>query len=118
MTSPDESKIRADILDKVKSHGKFPDNHGRDVAMFWEKTWPILGELGFLGFLISKENGGRGYSAQEYVVALETIAELDPMAAYVINEHSTIGGLGVSTTGSQLQKDKYLDKLATGKMVA
>jgi len=85
---------------------------------FFKTTWPILGELGFLGFLISKENGGRGYSAQEYVIALETIAELDPMAAYVINEHSTIGGLGISTSGSQGSKDKYLDKLATGKMLA
>tara|TARA_Y100000588_G_C14264450_1_gene929134 strand:- start:606 stop:1751 length:1146 start_codon:yes stop_codon:yes gene_type:complete len=118
MKSLDETQIREEILQKIKSHGKFPDNHGRDVAVFWEKTWPMLGELGFLGFLISKENGGRGYSAQEYVIALETIAGLDPMAAYVINEHSTIGGLGVSTTGSQLQKDKYLDKLATGKILA
>ena len=118
MQSTDEENIRGEILSKIKSHGKFPHDHGRDEEEFFKTTWPILGELGFLGFLISKENGGRGYSAQEYVIALETIAELDPMAAYVINEHSTIGGLGISTSGSQGSKDKYLDKLATGKMLA
>ena len=118
MQSTDEENIRGEILSKIKSHGKFPHDHGRDEEEFFKTTWHILGELGFLGFLISKENGGRGYSAQEYVIALETIAELDPMAAYVINEHSTIGGLGISTSGSQGSKDKYLDKLATGKMLA
>lgn len=118
MQAPDEKKIRREILDKIESNGNFPNAHGRDEETFFKTTWPLLGELGFLGFLISKENGGRGYTAQEYVIALETIAELDPMAAYVINEHSTIGGLGVSTSGSQRSKDNYLDKLAIGKMLA
>ena len=118
MIPEEEENIRTEILDKINANGNFPTGHGRDVEKFWKTTWHLLGELGFLGFLISKENGGRGFSAVEYVIALETIAELDPMAAYVINEHSTIGGLGVSTTGSQLQKDQYLDKLATGKMLA
>jgi len=57
-------------------------------------------------------------NAVEYVVALETIPELDPMAAYVVNEHSTIGGLGVSTNGSRSQRDAYLHNLATGEMLA
>ena len=118
MNDINEKKIRNEILNKIKSHGGFACEHGRDEGKFFQMTWPILGELGFLGFLISKEMGGRGFSALEYVIALETIAGLDPMAAYVINEHSTIGGLGVSTSGSKSQKDKYLDKLATGKMLA
>ena len=118
MESEDENKIRSEILERISSNGNFPDDHGRDVETFWKTTWPLLKDLGFLGFLISKENGGWGLSAVEYVIALETIAKMDPMAAYVINEHSTIGGLGVSTNGSQSQKDQYLDKLATGEMLA
>lgn len=114
----DEKKIRSEILNKIHSNGKFPYDHGRDEDKFFKNTWPLLGELNFLGFLIAKENGGRGFSALEYVIALETIAEIDPMAAYVINEHSTIGGLGVTTSGSKSQKEKYLNKLANGKMLA
>ena len=70
------------------------------------------------GFLIPAEYGGQNFSASEYTVAIETIAEYDPMAAYSINEHSTIGSLGLVKFGTEAQKKKYLPLLASGKLVA
>ena len=93
-------------------------DHNRDEDAFFKTTWPLLGELGYLGFLIPAEYGGQNFSASEYTVAIETIAEYDPMAAYSINEHSTIGSLGLVKFGTQAQKKKYLPLLASGKLVA
>ena len=59
----------------------------------------------------------KNFSASEYTVAIETIAEYDPMAAYSINEHSTIGSLGLVNFGTEAKR-KNTSIAASGKLVA
>lgn len=110
--------IRDDIHARLTSDGGVPRDHGRDVEKFFATTVPALAERGLFGLLMPPEYGGSGYSVAEYVVALETIGRFDMMAAYSINEHSTIGSLPLVQHGSADQRLQLLPRMADGSMLA
>lgn len=95
-----------------------PRDHGRDIETFYAKTVPALAERGLFGLLIPKEYGGRGLSVTEYIAAMESIGAYDLMAAYTINEHSTIGSLPLISHGTEEQKRYWLPRLAEGSVLA
>lgn len=110
--------VRRDIRARLSSDGGVPRDHGRDVEKFFSTTVPALGARGLFGLLMPKEYGGSAHSVSEYVVALETIGEFDMMAAYSINEHSTIGSLPLVQYGSAEQRAELLPQMASGSMLA
>ena len=93
-------------------------DHGRDVPSFFAETVPELGRLGYFGLMVPEEYGGSGYSVAEYVAALQVLGEQDLMAAYSVNEHSTIGSLPLVEHGTPEQKDRWLPDIATGRRLA
>jgi len=110
-------KVREEIIKAMSGVNELTGGHKRNRDVFFKKTWSLLGDLGFPGFLMPEEYGGRDLSASEYAMAMETIAEFDPMAAYTINEHCSIGSLCIVKFGSEAQKKKYLPSLASGKII-
>lgn len=110
--------VQSDIRELLLGQDGVPADHGRDVDRFYAETVPALAERGLFGLLIPQAYGGRGYTVEQYVEAIEEIAAHDMMSAYSVNEHSTIGTLGLVQHGSEQQKSELLPGLASGDVLA
>ncbi|HLP28405.1 MAG TPA: acyl-CoA dehydrogenase [Candidatus Didemnitutus sp.] len=75
-----------------------------------------LGELGFLGMMVSPEWGGSGLDAFSYVLAMEEISAVDASVGVVMSVNNSLVCWGLETYGSDAQKEKWLRPLATGQV--
>jgi alkylation response protein AidB-like acyl-CoA dehydrogenase len=76
-----------------------------------------MGELGFMGMMVSPEYGGGGMDTISYVLAIEEISKVDASAAVVMSVNNSLVCWGVEHYGSEEQKRKYLPLLATGEKI-
>ncbi len=76
-----------------------------------------MGELGFLGMMVSPEYGGGGMDTISYVLAMEEISKVDNSCSVCMSVNNSLVCWGLETFGSADQKDKYLTKLATGEWI-
>jgi alkylation response protein AidB-like acyl-CoA dehydrogenase len=73
-----------------------------------------LGELGFLGMMVSPEYGGGGMDTVSYVLAMEEISKIDASASVVLSVNNSLVCWGLETFGNEEQKQKFLKPLAQG----
>src|SRR5688500_32734 len=76
-----------------------------------------MGDLGFLGMLLPEEYGGLGLDTSTYLVALEEIAVVDASAAVMMSVHNSLPTQMILRFGSDEQKDRFLNPLATGDLL-
>ncbi|MCX7876218.1 MAG: acyl-CoA dehydrogenase family protein [Melioribacteraceae bacterium] len=76
-----------------------------------------LGELGFLGILVDEKYGGSNYGYVEYALIVEELAKIDPSIALSVAAHNGLCTNHIYLFGNELQKQKYLTDLATGKKI-
>ncbi|HLA69195.1 MAG TPA: acyl-CoA dehydrogenase [Bacteroidota bacterium] len=74
-----------------------------------------LGELGFMGMMVSEKYGGAGLDTVSYVLAIEEISKVDASAGVIMSVNNSLVTWGLETYGSDYQKEKYLKDLASGK---
>lgn len=75
-----------------------------------------LGQLGFLGMLVSEEWGGVAADHVSYVLAVEEIAAADGSLGGMMALHNGLVSTPLRTHGTPEQKERYLRPLATGAM--
>ena len=76
-----------------------------------------LGELGFLGMMVSPKYGGAGMDTISYVLAMEEISKVDASCSVVMSVNNSLVCWGLETFGNEEQKEKYLKPLASGEMI-
>jgi alkylation response protein AidB-like acyl-CoA dehydrogenase len=76
-----------------------------------------LGELGFLGMMVSPKYGGGGMDAISYVLAMEEISKVDASASVVMSVNNSLVCWGLEEFGTEEQKQKYLVPLAKGEII-
>jgi len=84
---------------------------------FPAKQIKMMGELGFMGMMVSPEYGGSGLDTISYAIAMEEISKVDASASVVMSVNNSLVCWGLETFGSEEQKQKYLTKLATGEII-
>lgn len=77
----------------------------------------MMGQLGFLGMMVSPEYGGGGMDSVSYVLAMEEISKIDASASVVMSVNNSLVCWGIEKYGTDEQKRKYLPKLATGEHI-
>lgn len=75
-----------------------------------------LSEAGFLGMTIPTKYGGSGADTTTFVLATEAIARACPSTALIFVTHSVVAQT-LLVAGSDEIKNKYLPKMATGKIL-
>lgn len=81
-------------------------------------VWDFIKEKGFLGMLISEENGGLGFSARARSAVVTKISTRSWTAAVSVMVPNSLGpGELLSHYGTDAQKERYLEKLAKGQEV-
>ena len=76
-----------------------------------------MGELGFMGMMVSPEYGGGGMDTLSYVLAMEEISKIDNSCSVAMSVNNSLVCWGLETFGTEEQKQKYLTKLATGEWI-
>jgi alkylation response protein AidB-like acyl-CoA dehydrogenase len=74
-----------------------------------------MGELGFMGMMVSPEYGGGGMDTVSYVLAIEEISKVDASASVIMSVNNSLVCYGLEAYGTEEQKQKYLTRLATGE---
>ena len=76
-----------------------------------------LGELGFMGMMVSPKYGGAGMDTVSYVLAMEEISKVDASSSVVMSVNNSLVCWGLETFGTEEQKEKYLRPLASGEII-
>jgi alkylation response protein AidB-like acyl-CoA dehydrogenase len=93
------------------------------------RKWDVAGELpadfieelrefGMFGLVIPEEHGGMGLGNMAYSRTLQEVAKYDASIAVTIGAHSSIGMRGLLLFGTEDQNNRYMEKLASGEMIA
>jgi len=77
----------------------------------------MLGELGFLGIMVSPEYGGSGMDAISYVLIMEELSKIDASASVVVSVNNSLVCYGLEKYGTFQQKEKFLVPLAQGEQI-
>lgn len=76
-----------------------------------------MGEMGFLGMMVSPEYGGGGMDTVSYVLAMEEICKVDASCGVVMSVNNSLVCWGLEKYGTEEQKQKYLVPLAKGEII-
>ena len=76
-----------------------------------------LGELGFLGMMVSEKYNGSGLDAISYVLVMEELSKIDASASVVVSVNNSLVCYGLEAYANEAQKEKYLKPLASGEKI-
>jgi butyryl-CoA dehydrogenase len=109
------------IRDTVR---QFMEAEVRPHVKEWERTdhFPLdaiqkLGALGCCGMLMPEEWGGAGLDTISYVLMLEEVARVHTAMSTALGVTNSAVQLPLLAYGSDLQKNRYLGDLASGKII-
>ncbi len=88
-----------------------------ELQKFPKEQVKMMGELGFLGMMVSEKYGGGGMDTISYVLAMEEISKVDASASVVMSVNNSLVCWGLEAFGSEEQKQKYLLPLAKGEVI-
>src|SRR6195952_3115980 len=97
-----QTELKPGVIERDE-HQKFPVEQVRK-----------LGELGFMGMMVSPQYGGSGMDAISYVLAMEELSKIDASASVVVSVNNSLVCYGLEKYGTEFQKEKYLVPLANG----
>lgn len=104
----------------AKSAKDFADKFIRPHVMEWDETqeFPLhifkeLGKVGIMGVLVPEDYGGAGLGYFEYNVIIQEIARVCGSVGLSVAAHNSLCTGHILAFGNEIQKKKYLPKLAT-----
>jgi alkylation response protein AidB-like acyl-CoA dehydrogenase len=117
----DEREILVPVVDSVDDLLK---DHAEDF-----RAWDVAGEIptdflqemrdfGLFGLIVPESDGGLGFGNMAYSRTIQQVARHDASVAVTVGAHSSIGMRGLKLYGTEEQKKKYYEKLATGELIA
>ena len=89
-----------------------------EAGVFRKDLLQEMFDLGLMGIEIPEEFGGQGGNFFQAVLAVETLAEVDPSAAVIVDVQNTIANNILLRWGNDEQKRRYLPKLAREAVAA
>jgi len=88
----------------------------RDIkAEFPNDIIKKMGELGFMGMMVSPDYGGAGLDTISYVLAMIEISKVDASVGVIMSVNNSLVTWGLEEYGSDFIKQKYLVPLAKGE---
>ena len=76
-----------------------------------------LGDMGYLGPIVSEEYGGRGLDYRTYALIVEEIGRGDSSARTVVSVQTSLVCSSIQRWGSEDQKHAWLPKLCSGEIL-
>lgn len=112
----EEHKYIRDTAKDFAENEIAPSAVERDIkAEFPVEIVKKLGELGFMGMMVSPDWGGAGMDTISYVIAIEEISKVDASVGVIMSVNNSLVCHGMEKWGTDVQKEKYLKPLAMGQ---
>jgi alkylation response protein AidB-like acyl-CoA dehydrogenase len=112
----DDQKLIRDSAKEFAESEIAPSTIERDInAEFPTEIVKKLGELGFMGMMVSPEYGGAGLDTLSYVLALIEISKIDASVGVIMSVNNSLVCYGLQDYGTDYIKEKYLTPLAKGE---
>ncbi len=93
-----------------------PTSVERDIkAEYPAEIVKQLGELGFMGMMVSPDYGGAGLDMISYVLAMIEISKADASVGVIMSVNNSLVCFGLENYGTEHIKEKYLIPLAKGE---
>jgi alkylation response protein AidB-like acyl-CoA dehydrogenase len=100
-----QTELKPGVIERDE-HQKFPAEQVR-----------MMGEMGFLGMMVSPEYGGSGMDAISYVLVMEELSKIDASASVIVSVNNSLICYGLEKYANEEQKQKYLVPLAKGEQI-
>lgn len=100
-----QNELKPGVIERDE-HQKFPAEQVKK-----------LGELGFLGMMVSEKYNGSGLDAVSYALVMEELSKIDASASVVVSVNNSLVCYGLEAFGTEQQKEKYLKPLASGEVI-
>jgi alkylation response protein AidB-like acyl-CoA dehydrogenase len=84
---------------------------------FPKELIPEMAELKLLGMCVSENYGGAGMDMLSYALALEEVSRVCASTGVIMSVNNSLVCDPINRFGSELQKQKYLEPLASGKLL-
>jgi alkylation response protein AidB-like acyl-CoA dehydrogenase len=84
-------------------------------AEFPEQIVKQMGELGFMGMMVSPDYGGAGMDTISYTLAMIEISKIDASLGVIMSVNNSLVCWGLEEYGSEYIKEKFLTPLAQGE---
>jgi len=76
-----------------------------------------MAELGLMGIPWNEKYGGTGMDTMALVIAIEEIGKVCPSTSATMMAHTSLGTAPIAIFGTEEQKERYLQGLASGKKI-
>src|SRR2546425_10676010 len=117
-------QLNEEQLQLKKSVREFAEREIAPHVMQWDEAseFPMaivkeLGKLGLLGTVFPSEYGGAGMGYVEYVTAIEELSKVDGSVGIIVAAHTSLCSNHIFLAGTEEQKKKYVNKMATGEYI-
>ncbi len=94
------------IAEKMDEEEKVPEEIYRELA-----------ELGYFGMLLPEKYGGLELDTLSYACAMEELSRGSAAVEVGLSVHNSLVCCAILSHGNDSQKDKYLEKLASGEII-
>jgi len=91
--------------------------HWDEVAKFPWQNVKKMGELGLLGVPWPEELGGAGFDLLSYMIVIQELAKVDASHGLTVSAHTTLGTSPIVRFGNEVQKQRYVPLLASGRVM-
>jgi alkylation response protein AidB-like acyl-CoA dehydrogenase len=116
-TSETQNMIAQSIRDFAKKHIKPFMMEWDENQIFPEDLFHKLGEMGYMGVLVPEKYGGSELNYHDYITVIEEISKVDSSIGLSLAAHNSLCTNHVLEFGNDVQKDKWLPKLASGQWI-
>lgn len=82
---------------------------------FPRKIVSHMGKLGLMGIPVPEKYGGAGMDFISYILAIHEISKVSATVGVILSVHTSVGTNPILLFGTDMQKQTYLPKLATGE---
>ena len=82
---------------------------------FPKENFELLAKLGMAGLILPEQYGGGGMDYISYAIVIEEIARACATTSVILAAHLSLCSVPISMFGSDVLKEKYLKKLASGE---
>ena len=118
LLTEEQEQLRREVRDfstrEIAPHAAAWDEAGE----FPLATVKKLGQLGLLGVIFPPEYGGAGMGYVDYVLALEELSAVDGSIGLTVASHNSLGANHIFLVGNEVQRKRYVPRLASGEWLA
>jgi butyryl-CoA dehydrogenase len=112
----DEQRLIRETAAEFVDREIIPKARENDRNEHFDLDWAAkLGEIGFLGAIVSEEYGGRGVDYRTYALIVEEIGRGDSSARTIVSVQTSLVCSSIERWGSEDQKHEWLPKLCSGE---